>query len=178
MAKKKIINIREELIKRKNRLRYTLEGWVEKNNDQHCFVDDDKVDLLLGKVKRVYQYDRTDFWIPIEGSSLKKEFDYFYIMKDVLEPYLEDVIDVLFEKHSQIYFVPLYSDDQRMYLFNRKEFDNYQDVVSEYFCFPKDLSWAYYHCHEGSITFAGAITKKIKKLTLDIEKSWNVYTGA
>lgn len=106
------------------------------------------------------------------GDETRNVSDQFFVMFDYLEPYLEQLQQLIGLPHTHIYCYGeshLYPE----HCLETVELSEYSGCETIYT--DKNFTWAIYYSHENTVSFAGSIVPKIKELLLPVKDHWNKF---
>lgn len=128
---------------------------------------------LIEKFNSVWHYVNTSYWFPLTGDEPSEVSDKFIIMSKYLEPYMEELKEIIGLPSNHIYS---YSESAFTieYCVERDYIDE-EYSGTEIFYTDKNFSWAIYFSHENTISFAGAIVPQVKEMLIKEKEHWDKF---
>ena len=127
---------------------------------------------LCEKYYTVWDYVNTSYWYPLIGDEPQKVSDKFFVMFDYLEPYMEQLPQLIGLPDTHIYSYGencIYPE----HCLETVEFGEYSG--SETIYTDQQFTWAIYYSHENTVSFAGSIVPKVKDLLLPVKDHWDKF---
>lgn len=127
---------------------------------------------LQDRFRSVWEYENTAYWFPLMGDEPKKISDKFFIMFEYLEPYMEQLEQIIGLPHTHLYS---YGEDcfRPSHCIETVEFMEYGGCETIFT--DKEFTWVIYFSHENTVSFAGSIVPKVKELLSPIKAHWNRF---